>query len=433
MTSRPLEAPDISRPTEVRWLIFFLACGTSALLYLHRYSWGVIKPDIKKEYPHLTDIQLGWLDSAFNATYAIGQVPVGAASDLLGPRAILAGSVWLWTLMVAATALVHGFWLLAAVRGIFGLAQAGTYPILGQLTRYWFPRQIRTGAQGTIAATGRLGAAAASLVIATFLMGWLGLSWRSALLVLTLPGLILGVAVWFLVRLSPREHPWANTAEQRLVADLEPPSVGSSTDPIRVQWTPAALTTFGMLLLYSFVSTFADMLYVFWIPSFLVEGRHLDKAQMGFFATLPLLGGAAGGVAGGLLNDTLYRWTGNRRWSRSGVAFTGKFLASTLMAGSLLIADGRLAMVVLLGCKFFGDWSQPTQWGTLTDIGGRASATIFGVANTVGNVGAFVAGPVLGYWKQQYGWEGLFLAVALLYLGAALCWLFIDCTRKLVV
>ena len=46
--------------------------------------------------------------------------------------------------------------------------------------------------------------------------------------------------------------------------------------------------------------------------------------------------------------------------------------------------------------------------------------------------GAFVAGPVLGYWKQYHGWEGLFLAVALIYLGAALCWLFIDCTRRLV-
>src|ERR1700722_9550454 len=100
MTSQPSASLDISRPTQVRWLIFVLACTTSALLYLHRYSWGVIKPDLKKEYPALTDTQLGWLDSAFNATYAFGQVPAGLASDLLGPRSILSGSVLLWTLMV---------------------------------------------------------------------------------------------------------------------------------------------------------------------------------------------------------------------------------------------------------------------------------------------------------------------------------------------
>lgn len=480
MTPTP---PDISRPTQVRWLIFFLACSASFLLYLHRYSWGVIKPNIKQEYPELTDTQMGWLDSAFNATYGFGQVPGGLASDLLGPRAILTGSMLLWTLMVAATALVHGFWLLVVVRGVFGLGQAGTYPILGQLSRFWFPRQIRTGIQGIIAANGRLGGAAASLIIATFLMGWLGLSWQNALLVLALPGLLLVFGVWFIVRLSPSVHPWANAAEQRLVTDSETPpadarpgqnegmvptialsgksggsgapgaittapdmsttsgptgrnegSVAPMTpaSPIGFHWTPASLTTFAMVLLFCFAGTFADMLYVFWIPSFLVEGRGMATTQMGLFAMLPLLGGAAGGVVGGLLNDSLYRLTGNRRWSRSGVGFTGKLLAAGLMAWSLFIADGRLAMVVLLACKFFGDWSQPTLWGTITDIGGRASATVFGVVNTVGNVGAFVAGPVMGYWKQYHGWEGLFLGVALVYLAAAFCWLFIDCTRKLV-
>src|SRR5438128_1626670 len=36
----PLQA---SRPTRVRWLIFLVAGAASWLLYLHRYSWGVIK------------------------------------------------------------------------------------------------------------------------------------------------------------------------------------------------------------------------------------------------------------------------------------------------------------------------------------------------------------------------------------------------------
>ena len=66
------------RPTRVRWLVLVLACTTSWLLYLHRYAWGVIKPDVKAEYG-LTDVQLGWLDSVFNAAYAVCQVPTGLA------------------------------------------------------------------------------------------------------------------------------------------------------------------------------------------------------------------------------------------------------------------------------------------------------------------------------------------------------------------
>src|SRR5262249_12586391 len=50
------------RPTRVRWLIFVLLCAASWLLYLHRYTWGVIKPALRAENPGLTDTEVGWLD-----------------------------------------------------------------------------------------------------------------------------------------------------------------------------------------------------------------------------------------------------------------------------------------------------------------------------------------------------------------------------------
>ena len=97
-----------ARPTRVRWLVFGLICATSWLLYLHRYAWGVVKPDFKAENPHLTDTQLGWIDSAVLATYALGQVPGGLASDLVGPRLVLGLSILLWSLTVAE--LAHGIY-----------------------------------------------------------------------------------------------------------------------------------------------------------------------------------------------------------------------------------------------------------------------------------------------------------------------------------
>jgi sugar phosphate permease len=89
-------------------------------------------------------------------------------------------------------------------------------------------------------------------------------------------------------------------------------------------------------------------------------------------------------------------------------------------------------MVVLLACKFFGDWSLVTQWGAITDIGGPAAATVFGVVNTAGSVAGFVAGPTMGYLKQYHGWDGLFGTVAGVYVLAAVCWLVIDSSRRLV-
>src|SRR5206468_11236562 len=138
---------------------------------------------------------------------------------------------------------------------------------------------------------------------------------------------------------------------------------------------------------------------------------------VGVFRRLPLLGGALGGVLGGVLNDSLLRWTGNRRWVRSGVGCTGKLLAAGLVVLSLQVADGRLAMVVLLAARVFGDWSLPTQWATITDMGGRGAATLFGLVNMVGAAGGFVAGPVFGSLKHHFGWAGLFVGVAAMCLG----------------
>jgi sugar phosphate permease len=420
----------MARPTRVRWLIFVLASAASWLLYLHRYSWGVIKPALRHENPGLSDTDIGWLDSAFQATYAFGQVPGGLAGDLYGPRGILSGIILIWSLAVAGIGGTSGFWRLFGVRAVFGFAQAGAYPVLNKMTRSWFPVSMRTSVQGVVAAMGRIGAACCPVIVATLLMDRLGLSWQNALLILALPGVALAAASWLVVRTSPREHPWANAEEQELVETGMALPVTSQAATLELN--RASVVSLAMLLLYAFASTFQDQLYVNWIPSFLVEGRGLNTAEMGLFTPLPLLGGALGGVVGGLLNDWLLRRTGNRRWSRSGVALTGKLVAAVLVVLSLNLTDGRLAMVMLLAARVFGDWSLPTQWGAITDMGGRGAATLFGLVNMVGAAGGFVAGPVLGLLKKQHGWDGLFYCVAAMCAVSALTWLFIDCTKRVV-
>ena len=173
----------------------------------------------------------------------------------------------------------------------------------------------------------------------------------------------------------------------------------------------------------------ADMLYVYWIPLFLSEAKGFDPVQMGIFASLPLWGGAAGGAFAGFLNDRLIRIRG-RKFARKAVGLTGKVLASILVLISLDLEDGRLIMVLLAGAKFLTDWSQPTVWGTITDIAGPVSGRIFGAVNMAGSLGAFVAGPVLGWIKQRLGWSVLFQTIAGAYVFAGLCWLAIDATRK---
>ena len=79
------------------------------------------------------------------------------------------------------------------------------------------------------------------------------------------------------------------------------------------------------------------------------------------------------------------------------------------------------------------DMSQPTWWGTVTDIGGPAAGRVFGMVNTVGAAGLFIAGPTMAWVKIHYDFDGLFYFVAVVYLVTTVCWMMVDCTKRLVI
>ena len=173
--------------------------------------------------------------------------------------------------------------------------------------------------------------------------------------------------------------------------------------------------------------------------------RGVDLKNTGWLASLPLIGGALGGYVGGWLNEWMIALTGNRRWSRSGVGFVGKAIGCAML---LLVSrqdTATAAAVMLMLAKFFGDWSQPTVWGTCTDIGGRFSATVFSIINTAGTIGGMVMPLVFGWLLDRFtrvvtsgdmttkitDWDPLFYLLAGMYLSSGLFWLLVDCTKPL--
>ena len=169
-----------SHATKTARLIFGLACLTSFLTYIHRYSWGVARPYLKQE-ADLSSEAMGWLDAGFSLTYAFGQFPGGWAGDLYGPRLLIPIAALLWSVVMLGPILFNGFWRLMVVRLLFGATQAPAYPNLGKITQNWFPSSIRTTVQGCVASfSGRAGAAVAPPLIGVLLMTGLGI-WLASL------------------------------------------------------------------------------------------------------------------------------------------------------------------------------------------------------------------------------------------------------------
>ena len=430
--------PDGRRPTRVRRLVLGLACGLSFLLYLHRYAWGFVKKDVQDEFGW-GPVTLGWLDSLFAVTYGLGQVPAGILCDWFGARLLLGGSAVLWSLALAAIAVATGVASFAVARLAFGGAQASCYPVLSKVSKNWFPADRRPAAQGLIATLFGRGGGAAAFLLFGVLVGRMRLPWRTAVLLIAALGVVAGVLFLWLFRNTPREHPWANEAEADLITagDAE---AGHATGS-RLAWS-ALLRSPSALLLFAraFASNLADIFYVYWVPLYFREEMGLGAFEAGCLAALPLLGGALGGLASGWLQTRLLRRTGNRRWTRAGVALSGKLAAALLMLGSLTLEHAAAFAFLFLAVKFFTDWEQAAEWGAATDLGGRNAATVFACVNTVGSLGGLVAGPLTGFILQSYsvggalttaGWNALFVLIAVEYLAAGLCWLFIDSRKPL--
>lgn len=441
----PPDMEQTRRPSNVRWLVFGLSCATSFVLYLHRYSWNIIGPKLQEE-GGLSHTQVGLLFSLFYYTYALGQIPSGLFIDRFGPHRFLTAIIAAWSLALAVIAQVSQLFLIGLARLIFGATQAGCYPALTKISQTWFPFHQRTVLQGLVAtAFGRAGGAMSPIILMTLLIGSLGMHWRMAVTMMTAIGLILCLLVALLMRDSPLKDARVNTLERDLIrsGSDDPPSTSSAQTPTFSKLV--SNRTLRWFTIQQFLDAGSDIVFVGLIGSYFLAVHNLDIKQTGWIASLPLWGGALGGITGGWLNDRLIRQSVSRRWVRSGVGFVGKLIGCFFLVMILFQNDGTSAGLLLMVAKFFSDWSQPTTWGVCTDIGRRFSATVFSIINTAGTLGGvlmpIVFGQVLdlfttksiidGVTVSSTDWTPLFCLLAGMYFFSGVCWLWVDCTNSI--
>jgi ACS family glucarate transporter-like MFS transporter len=93
------------RKSNVRWFLVFWLFVLSAVSFLDRVNISVAASAIASDY-RLSDVQLGWVFSAFLWGYALFQTLGGWLADRVGPRRILAAGVVWWGIFTALTAAV---------------------------------------------------------------------------------------------------------------------------------------------------------------------------------------------------------------------------------------------------------------------------------------------------------------------------------------
>ena len=151
-------SPPRARPTRTRHVVLWLTVAVYMITYMDRVAISAAVPSIEKEFGFST-VTIGWILAAFQLSYALFQIPGGWLGDRFGPRRALAGVVVWWSAFTAATAFTWSAASMIVCRFLFGMGEAGAFPIATRSLSRWMLPSERGWAQGVTHAGSRLGGA----------------------------------------------------------------------------------------------------------------------------------------------------------------------------------------------------------------------------------------------------------------------------------
>ncbi len=384
----------------------------------------VLLEPIKREFG-LSDTELALLTGlAFALFYGVLGLPIAWLAERWHRGRLIAVAVTLWSTMTALCGQASGFTTLFLARMGVGIGEAGAYPPSTSLLADHFPRHERGLAQGVLASAIPAG------VFVGFLLGsfiseiW---GWRAALQVVGLPGIALGLLLWYTLD-DPRDAP--------------PPSVAAAAWSRRALWGECCTLwrqpAYRWVVVAACLFTTGAMGSGVWIPSFFLRQHGLEPLETGrWMALLYGGGGLLGALSGGCLAARGDRDGSARAFARlcqySLLAIL-PLLPLLFLADSVSAALAGLALMTVLMHMNGG----PVL--TLLQVTGGAGrrALAHALSVLVSNVIALPLGPLLvavlsDAWSPSAGPAALGWAIALLLFSCWACaaWCFGRAARLL--
>jgi predicted MFS family arabinose efflux permease len=263
--------------------------------FIDRQIISILLEPIKQDLG-VSDSAMGFLTGpAFAIFYATLGIPIARLGDVWVRRSIIAIGIALWSGMTAASGMVRNFTEMSFARIGVGVGEAALSPPAHSLLADYFPIKRRATALGVYAMGIHVG-----ILFGVLAGGWLEefWGWRSAFIVVGVPGLVIAALVRWTVR-----EPTRGGHDEGSADEPAPPV----SEVIRFLWS---MRSFRHLSLGMAFTAFAGYAFVSWAPTFLRRVHDMSGGELGTKYGLVLgIGGAIGSVLAGLLADRLGRYT----------------------------------------------------------------------------------------------------------------------------
>ncbi len=359
-------------------LLFFAA----VINYVDRGSLSIAGHAISVDFK-IDKVQLGFLLSSFFMTYAVFQLFAGWLVDRFSVIRVFAAGFGIWAFATILSGFAHSYNELFACRLLLGIGEAAAYPCFAKIIVETFAISQRGLPNALIEAGTKLGPVVGMLA-GGFLLGDFG--WRNMFIIFGALSL-LWLVPWFLF--GPRVD--GSAATQSSDFDAGP----SFWDILQCR---DAWGTFlgGACYLYSFYFLLT------WLPTYLIEVRHLSAKELGVLGSIPPIGAAVATITAGIVSDG---WISNgMSTTRARKTMVGGGLLMTMTALPAAYAHSVTQCIALLSIAYiaFGVFAS-NHWAMAQTLAGKGAGKWAGLQKSMGAGMGVIAPIITGYIVRDTG------------------------------
>jgi MFS family permease len=268
-------------------VLFFLGW---IFIYATRNIFSASMSSIQKEFG-FTKSQLGLLNSVFFFTYTFAQIPSGMLGDRFGLKRMLIIGFLIFGVFTGLTGIAMSFAMIMLMRAFVGIGQGTYYGPQYALSSNAIPLEHR-GFGSAIINSGMAFGISLGLIGAGFIMNTLGLDWRYCFYIFSIPAVIIGILVKFLIREDkPAEKPSSAAKDVAGTAFR----FGGINRNIAAIYIMVFCSLFGFFVIQT------------WLPYFLQNERGIAAGYVGFISSLVAWASIPGALIFSRMSDKFKR------------------------------------------------------------------------------------------------------------------------------
>ncbi len=395
-TDLPAQQARVLFTTGYRQYVLGILVVVYVFNLIDRQILSMLLEPIKRELL-LSDTQLGLLSGiAFAIFYTTFGIPIARYADKNSRVNVISVSLAAWSLMTAVCGLAQNFWQLMLGRIGVAIGEAGASPPSHSLISDYFAPENRATALSIFSLGAPIG-----VMIGFLAGGWLVhfFDWRTAFVVVGLPGVIMAI----IVRKTVSEPPRGYSEGVQSVAEQ-----ASLKEAVLYFWSRPS---FRHLTLAAGLHAFVSYGLGTWLPAFLIRSHQMGLAEIGTY--LALITGVAGGLgtfAGGYICD---RFGQKDRRMYVWLPALSLIILIPLTILSLLSPskEGALYFYLIpafLSPFYLGPTFAVVQGMAQMRMRAIAAAVLLFVLNLIGmGLGPLLVGVLSDFLKPEYGDEAL--------------------------